>query len=270
MKRVLLACLTSLSLLSPNYARAQNEMTLDLSTMVTSFPTYLQQAGWFRDRYQGLEDFDGIQRERVNYSSLKALKEHMHGSHGAEYISGLRIYYGLTQQNDIILYYVPVFADKSVIQSTQHYFDVLEPAGGFEGILADPSFDIFYAYNGNLYNLREDGVELEEAPFNISRYRFNVATKPGYAMNQTFSVYIPYQEIERLYQDNINSPYSTGSIYFNSAAKFITSGYTHHLILTTIRDYNEPYQQSSNFYGMGADMVHTCPIDCSPVNYMVR
>lgn len=270
MKRALFAFLTSFSLFIPNLTYAQHEMTLDLTSMVTSFPTYLQQAGWFRDRYQGLEAFDDIQRERVNYSSLAALREHMHGPHGSEYISGIRVYYGLTEQNEIILYYVPVYADRATIKSTEHAFDVLEPAGGFQGVLANPDYDIYYAYNGSLYNLREDGVEWEEAPYNISRYRFNVTTKPGYAMNQTFSVYIPYQEIVQLYEDNKNSPYSTGSIYFNSAAKFVDNGFTHHLILTTIRDYEEPYQQRSNFYGMGADLVHTCPKDCSPVNYQIK
>jgi hypothetical protein len=267
MKRLLLlfcvGCCTAL----PSFA--QSEVPLNVSPMVTNFSDYLNQADLFKERYTGLENFHTIQRERVMYSSLLQAIDRTSGDHSNEYISGMRLYYGLTLTNQIIYYYVPLFANEVRREQDRAVFEVQQPAGGFEGVLRDPSYDIYYAYNGELYDLRDDGIEFEDAPDNVNRYRMFVQTKRGYAMNAVESVFIPSQEIRALYQDNRNTDYNTGSIYLTSTAIFENGGYNHSVIMTTIRTYPEPYQTNSNFAGMAADMVKRCPDECLLVTYPV-
>ena len=246
---------------------SQSEVPLALHGAIMNFETYLAQAETFKSHYHGTEDFSDVQYERVEYASLKQVIENTPGDHSSQYIKGLKIYYGLTEQNEIILYYVPVYANYASTSGEMSLFDVQIPEGGFNAIMDDSKYDIYYVYDGQLYDLRKDGIQFEEAYDNVSRYFFDVKTNPGYEMNKVLSVFFPTQEIERLYLDNVTSDYNTGNIFFTSAAEFVEGGYIHHLIMTTIRDYDPPYQNNNNFLGMAADMDCRCPFSCQNVAY---
>lgn len=267
MKRLLLLLTLCMSMV--HRAAAQPEVPLDLSQTVTNFNTYLEQATHFKDRFKGLENFRRIQRERVHYNSLSNALKTTPGAHGNEYISGLRVYFGLSVTNEIVLYYVPLFADKTNEQNGIATFSVNEPNGGFEGTVNNPSYHIYYSYNGDLFDLRADGVEMEEAQQNVVRYRFNLAMKMGYNMNAVESVFIPAQEIHALFNDNRYTEYNTGNIYFTSTTSFENGGFAHTLTLSTIRSYRGPYQSNTNFTGMAADMMRRCPPECIQVSYPI-
>lgn len=267
MKRLVLLFTLCISIV--HQAAAQPEVPLDLSQTVTNFSTYLEQATHFKERFKGVENFRRIQRERVQYTSLNNALNRTPGDHGSEYISGLRIYFGLSVTNEIALYYAPVFADKTSEQNGNATFSVNEPNGGFEGLVNNPNYHIYYAYNGELYDLRADGVEMEDAQQNIVRYHFNLAMKIGYNMNAVESVFIPAQEIHALFNDNRYTEYNTGNIYFTSTTSFENGGFAHTLTMSTIRSYRAPYQSNTNFTGMAADMLMRCPDQCRQVTYPI-
>ncbi len=256
-------------LITYHYSAGQAEVPLNLHMAVTNFSDYLQGAKMFQNRFTGLHRFHFKQRERVKYSSIVHVKSTMHGSHEPEYISGLRIYYGLTLQNKIILYYIPVFANRIQNGGLEATFEVTEPEGGFEAVFQDSNYDIFYTHNGELLNLREDGIEMEEAPYNINRYRFNVRTVQGYEIEEVYSVFLPFQEIDALFEDNRYTEFNTGNIYFTSVAVQNQGRYRHDLIMTTIINYHEPFESNIDFKGMAANMAFKCPHNCNVVSYPV-
>ena len=248
-------------------AYAQKEVRLSLENMPIGFDAYQEQIALFRDRYRGLDDFTTVQREGIEYTSFATLKKALPEHTAEQYISGVRMYFGLDLSNRIVFYYIPLIASRTGTNEGIAQFRIIEPEEGFEGVLADNNYSIFYAYNGTLYDLREDGVEYEEASLNISRYRFNVATKPGYPMSEVYAVFIPFQEIDALYENNLNSEYNTGNIYFNVSAKFANDKFSNNIIMTTIKDYNGPHEDEPGFLGRAANMIHPCPTNCDNVSY---
>lgn len=247
-----------------------DEFQIDLAPCVLNISVANEEATNFLEQFKLGDAFVGTQNELVASSSLIDVFKTMTSTAytTGKYFRGLRMIYGATDENKIVLLYVPLYADSASTDSNSWVnFDLNEPASSIDNI------------SGAMYVLNEFN-ELENIQFNttakivmqdcIDRYRSTFEIKSTTSQSgwrnmingiDVYAAFVPFQELFDLVKDNA----ATG-INFTSVGKYYAAEniYKHSLV------YSPNFSASNQikmFTDQAANMTSLCPVNCASVSY---
>lgn len=255
-------------------ASAQAEVSLDLRAAPVSLETYTAEAESFTTVFHGEAAFRTDQTELVRYKELQKLAGNMNGAHAEQYFKGLRVFYGLSEENRIVLYYLPVYANYVSTSGDIASFELSNSTVDLDSVLLNQTDPVYYADNGYLFDVRKDGLVYDEALDNSARYKQYFQTYISYSEKQTSSTFFPFQEADSLHKENLLSVYSSWYIYFTSTTARQPDGkYGHAIIMSTLPPNTALISRPlplNLFYSKAANNGHPCPTGCFLVNYAIE
>lgn len=259
----------------PGAVQAQSEeVKLDLEDMPVTYSLLRTRSLDFPRIFKGIGEFSGLQTEAVKYSELKRIKDDMDRPHAERFFRGLRIFPGLTEENKIVLYYMPVYANyDSPMNDKEERFTLEENTGDLDSALINTNLPIYHAYNYLLFDVRKEELSYMAALENSSRYKRYVQSNIAFRDSFVRSIFFPFQEVDSLYSQNQNTGFGSKYIHLTSVAVADEAGvYRHLAYMSTL----PPSSQANSapggggiFVSMAANMAHVCPPMCRSVVYEV-
>ena len=231
---------------------------------------YIAEADEFLDHFKTPGgDFDEYQHDAVSYTSLTDLRDSMPDTGHApdKFIRGLSVCWGLTDDNEIILYYVPVYGDLKSETADDVTFDLSEKSGDLIAIIDGGNNRVYINDNGTLDSIMGDATKEDAAKGHVTNYRNNIrivrrdgSTGSYDKNNDTKSAYIPFQEI-----DALEDTYGSGTIYFTSTSIVDSGDYRHSLVLSHVDPIGNPPAGE-----LAANHMNLCPPKCKEVIYPLQ
>ncbi len=264
-----------LASLAFNEASAQQkEVTLSMLEMPVSYHELRTQANEFPKVYQGMKPFTGKQWESVRYTELEDVRKAISGTPGERYFAGLRVLHGLTDKNNIILYFMPVYANAaSRLVDQEETFTLQEATGDLDSAILNTHLPIYYILDNHLKSIRGDEISTNEALDNSERYKRYVKTNIAYTDQQVLSNFFPFQELEALHNSNKTGLFSSDFIYFTSVTRKEDNGVYYHKIFVSTKppttNLNSEPGSPLPFFTQAGNFSHVCPPSCSTVSYQV-
>ncbi len=257
--------------------QAGTEISLNLSVHEFHFDSLIAGIDTFKHHFAygaNTTVFDKTQVEQVAYEDIKSMADAMRPYYTGKYFKGLKIYYTLESNNEIKLYYVPVYAYQDLKVSTE--YDLSESSGNIIELIRSNVFDIYTLVGGNLTKINNDDSELNDAITRFNRYTDSIYIKHNKETNfKPFSIdsdarssFFPIQLIDLLYANN-NIGTAHPDIYFYSMSHSLTSNsddFRHSIVMTSevVKPGSNPTQ--GNFINKAANFNRLCPTKCSKIN----
>lgn len=241
-----------------------SEYPLNVQSLMIPYSECYQKAGRFSTEFKTVSGkFPHIQCAAVLADSLKELRESIDIPDGqSDYITGVRIGYGLDKQNEIVLYFSPLYGvlppgpgTGSVVK-----FDLSETSGDFLKVIERADHKVYEVEGERLVNIMDEEDRKARALGNLLRYRSDILiTTPGgerpWNDTDVKSIFFTFQEIQAL-QDM----YGEDRIYFISGLEEENSMAVHTIILSHLNPHDVSHAADKV-----ANMANMCPPQCGSV-----
>lgn len=262
---------------SPNQIQAGTEITLNLSVHELQFDSLIAGIAFFKQHFAIGNDtitFDKTQVEQVAYEDIKSMADAMRPYYTGKYFKGLKIYYTLESNNQVKLYYVPVYAYQDLKVDT--LYNLSESSGNISDLIRSNVFDVYTLVGRNFTKINNDDSELNDAIIRFNRYTNSIYIKHNKATKfELFSIdddarssFFPIQLIDSLYANNNIGSTSYPDIFFYSMSHYPTSSsndFRHSIVMTSeeVKPRSNPTQ--GNFTSKAANFNRLCPTRCSKI-----
>lgn len=237
-----------------------SEYPLNVSALMIPYSSCHEKAERFLTDFKTTGGkFPIIQRTAVSVERLKNVRESIEIPDGVEnYITGLRIGYGLNEQYELTPYFSPLYGVLSSRKDDAVFFDLSEKTGDLSEIIIDGKHNVYEVEGELLVTIMDNDDRKASALENLSRYRsdIRIATASGerpWNDNDIKSMFYPFQEILALYE-----MYHTNNIYFISTLEGEMPAQFHTMILSHLDPRSIP--PSADHV---ADVGNMCPPYCS-------
>ncbi len=253
---------------------AQRPVHLNLSRYPVTYQNLHAQSKDFYQNYQGLSPFKIRQTEIVQYQSLSEKRNTGEQPGTPAWFEGIRVLYGLSAENKIVLYYVPVYVTSNSTNSGMVDFTFPSSTYDLDSVILHTNLPVYYAYNDRLFDVRKSSLDSSEAHENSARYKQYVETFIQYPEEKVSGSFFPFEVIDSLVADNKTTGFASTVLYFTSVAEKDNNGRYQHKIVISTRSPNgsETSEPGSGpiFRTMAANFGHVCPPNCPSVTVEVR
>lgn len=260
-----------------NQIQSGTPITLNLSVHELHFDSLISGIRLFKQHFafgNDTNEFKNAQVEKVAYEDIKSMADGMRPYYTGNYFKGLKIYYTFKENNEVKLYYIPVFAYQEIKDTT--FYELSEKSGNIIELIRSNVYEVYTLVEGSFTNISNDEKQLEDAILGFNKYTKDILIKHKNDIDfNKFSIekdarstFFPMQLIDSLYANNNIGSTQKPDIYFYSISHYPTSNsddFFHSIVMTSEEVKSGTNPSQGNFTNKAANFNRLCPTRCSKI-----